>query len=139
MIIPLALRRLLQIPEALAHIVRLPVTAVLKALPPLPPAPGPAGETGTADLLSSAGPAVRPDGIASGEGALPGDVAADEERLDLRSALVGDKRTIRRITSARENNQMLGWGFPAALLISSPGGLRCKCQKPAGPARPAEL
>jgi hypothetical protein len=61
MIIPLALRLLLQIPEALAHIVRLPVTAVLKALPPLPPAPGPAGETGTADLLSSAGPAARPD------------------------------------------------------------------------------
>ncbi len=30
--------------------------------------------------------------IASGEGALPGDVAADDERLDLRGALVGDKR-----------------------------------------------
>jgi hypothetical protein len=52
MIIPLALRRLLQVPEALAHIVRLPVTAVLKALPPLQPAPGPpvpAEETGAVD------------------------------------------------------------------------------------------
>src|SRR5271165_6557835 len=29
--------------------------------------------------------------IGSGEGALPGDVAADEERLDLRGALVGEK------------------------------------------------
>jgi len=50
MIIPVALRGLLQVPEALAHIVRLPVTAVLKALPPLQPAPGPsvpAEETGT--------------------------------------------------------------------------------------------
>jgi hypothetical protein len=40
MIIPLALRRLIRVPEELAHIVRLPVTAVLKALPPLPPAQG---------------------------------------------------------------------------------------------------
>jgi RimJ/RimL family protein N-acetyltransferase len=58
MIIPLALRRLLQVPEALAHIVRLPVTAVLKALPPLQPAPGPpvpAEETGAVDLLSNCG------------------------------------------------------------------------------------
>jgi len=50
MVIPAALRRLIQVPEALAHIVRLPVTAVLKALPPLQPAPGPsvpAEETGT--------------------------------------------------------------------------------------------
>ena len=56
MIIPAALRRLIQVPEALAHLVRLPVTAVLKALPPLQPAPGPpvsAEETGTADLPSS--------------------------------------------------------------------------------------
>lgn len=55
MIIPLALRRLIRVPEELAHIVRLPVTAVLKALPPLQPAPGQparAEETGTVDLLS---------------------------------------------------------------------------------------
>jgi RimJ/RimL family protein N-acetyltransferase len=58
MIIPVALRRLIQVPEALAHIVRLPVSVVLKALPPLQPAPGPpvpAEETGTADLPSNRG------------------------------------------------------------------------------------
>ena len=58
MVIPAALRRLIQVPEALAHIVRLPVTAVLAALPPLQPAPGPpvpAEETGAVDLLSNCG------------------------------------------------------------------------------------
>ena len=50
-----------------AHIVRLPVTAVLAALPPLQPAPGPpvpAEETGTADLLSNWGHAARAGGYA---------------------------------------------------------------------------
>jgi RimJ/RimL family protein N-acetyltransferase len=42
MAIPVALRRLIRVPEELARIVRLPVTAVLTALPPLQPAPGPA-------------------------------------------------------------------------------------------------
>ena len=64
MIIPVALRGLLQVPQALAHIVRMPVTAVLKALPPLQPTPGPAEETGTADLLSNWGHAARAGGYA---------------------------------------------------------------------------
>lgn len=49
MVIPVALRRLIRVPEELARIVRLPVTAVLTALPPLQPAPGPAEERGAVD------------------------------------------------------------------------------------------
>jgi RimJ/RimL family protein N-acetyltransferase len=58
MVIPAALRRVIRVPEEFARIVRLPVSAVLAALPPLQPAPGPpiqAEETGTADLLSNRG------------------------------------------------------------------------------------
>jgi hypothetical protein len=56
MVIPLALRRLIRVPQELARIVRLPVTAVLTALPPLQPAPGPPGpaeDTSAADLPSN--------------------------------------------------------------------------------------
>ena len=49
MVIPVVLRRLIRVPEELARIVRLPVTAVLTALPPLQPAPGPVEERGAVD------------------------------------------------------------------------------------------
>src|SRR5271165_5418663 len=47
---------------------------------------------GGAAHAARAGRPLRLTWIASGEGAVPGDVAADDERLDLRGALVGDER-----------------------------------------------
>jgi len=42
-VIPVPLRRLIRVPDGFAHVVRLPVTMLLRALRPRSPAPGPAG------------------------------------------------------------------------------------------------
>jgi RimJ/RimL family protein N-acetyltransferase len=68
MVVPAVLRRLIRVQEELSRIVRLPVRAVLAALPPLQPAPDPPfpeEEEGTADLLSHRVPAGQCHELAS--------------------------------------------------------------------------
>jgi len=55
-VIPVPLRRLIRVPDGFAHMVRLPVTLLLRALRPRSPAPGPAGPAADAGQEPPADP-----------------------------------------------------------------------------------